>query len=228
MFDLSFRLSVIAALVPFGARVCDIGTDHGYLPVFLAKNSKVKSVIATDVKEKPLLNAKKNIEKSGAKGIELRLCDGLSGINKDEVDTVVIAGMGGEVIAKILSGCQWLKTKPCPNLILQPTTSAEFLRRWLVENNFQIKTEQAVLENGKLYSVMSVVYTDKEYKVNQVFYYVGKIDPKTYEGKLYIEKQQKRFSKCALALENIPSKQTDYLYNKKLSQELLLLIKTED
>ena len=106
---LSRRLKTIATLVPFGARVCDIGTDHAILPVFLSENTLVKSIIATDVREKPLKNAKENIERSGVANIKLRLCDGFSGINPDEFDTAVIAGMGGEVISGIISRAEMLK-----------------------------------------------------------------------------------------------------------------------
>jgi tRNA (adenine22-N1)-methyltransferase len=71
---LSLRLALISALVPPGARVCDIGTDHGYLPIELIKRGDIKSVIATDIREKPLASAEKNIKAAGVSGITLRLC----------------------------------------------------------------------------------------------------------------------------------------------------------
>lgn len=159
---LSRRLKTIAALVPFGARVCDIGTDHAILPVFLSENTLVKSIIATDVREKPLKNAKKNIEKSGAANIELRLCDGFSCINPDEFDTAVIAGMGGEVVSGIISRAEMLKNAD-KLLILQPTTSPEILRKYLCDNGFVIETEIPLTDNGKIYSVMSVRYSVNTY-----------------------------------------------------------------
>ena len=103
MPTLSKRLSVIASLVPFGARVCDIGTDHAFLAIELMRTKRACSVIATDVNEKPLQKAKINVEKSEQSGITLRLCDGLEGVLPEEIDTVVIAGMGGEVISKPFS-----------------------------------------------------------------------------------------------------------------------------
>ena len=102
MSALSKRLSVIASLVPSGARVCDIGTDHAYLGIELIKSGKAISVIACDINEKPLLKAKANIEKSGVNGIELRLQDGLAGIKPGDADCIVIAGIGA------VSGWQWL------------------------------------------------------------------------------------------------------------------------
>ena len=102
MNNLSLRLSTIASLVPKGAFVCDVGTDHGFLPIFLMESGKARGVIATDINEKPLKKAKENLKKTGTEGITLRLCDGLSGIKKGDADTVIIAGMGGEVISGIL------------------------------------------------------------------------------------------------------------------------------
>ena len=125
----SKRLSVIASLVPVGARVCDVGTDHGYLSIELIKSGVAASVIATDINEKPLNRAKSNAEKSGFQ-IDLRLCDGLVGISPSEVDTVIIAGMGGEVISGIIERGEKV-AKSVSLLLLQPTTSPEALREFL-------------------------------------------------------------------------------------------------
>ena len=147
---LSLRLALISALVPHGARVCDIGTDHGYLPIELIKRGDIKSVIATDIRKMPLASAEKNIKAAGVGGITLRLCDGLEGIAQNEVDTVITAGMGGEVIASILARSAIPTASPAPLLILQPTTSPEFLRQFLCENGFEIISDTALCENAKL------------------------------------------------------------------------------
>jgi tRNA (adenine22-N1)-methyltransferase len=212
MNNLSLRLKTIASLVPNGARVCDVGTDHAYLPIFLKQSGIASSVIATDLNQKPLENAKSNIENSGVTDISLRLCDGLSGVTALEVDTVIIAGMGGEVIVGILKNCEWAKTKD-KTYILQPTTSAEVLREFLCADGFEIITETPLSENGKLYSVMTVKFAGEIRERNESFYYVGKI-PTTADGILYLKKQQKRVGDCMKAIENIPHKQTDYLKNK--------------
>ena len=136
---LSVRLSAIADYVKKGAFVCDVGTDHGYLAVHLMKSGVAKRVIATDINAKPLANAQKNIEKSEVFGIELRLCDGLGGVNRGEADTVIIAGMGGEVISGILERGASIVREKNITLFLQPTTSPVFLRRYLCENGFSIK-----------------------------------------------------------------------------------------
>lgn len=216
MPDLSLRLSTIASLVPNGARVCDVGTDHGYLAIHLKAGGKVKSIIAADINPLPLQNAAKNIEKAGATGIELRLCDGLSGIKPNEADTVIIAGMGGEVISGIIERGFSVAKQRDKTLILQPTTSPEALRKFLLTNGFEIIKEVPILENSKLYSVMLVKYSGKTYENKEYFYYVGKVSPLEKVGLMYIEKQQKRCFDCADALKNIPEKQEDYLYYKNV------------
>ena len=209
MKSLSLRLETIASLVPNGTRVCDIGTDHGYLSIYLKSHNIAKSVIATDLNQKPLMNAQKNILSSGVSGIELRLGSGLSPINQTEVDTIIIAGMGGEVIANILEDCSWIKNDNL-TLILQPTTSADDLRRFLCNNGFEIQSETPVNENQKLYSVMVVKFTGNIKKYPEHFYYIGMLTTETEAGLLYIKKQQKILLKCINSLENIPSKQEIY------------------
>ena len=208
MQNLSKRLKTIASLVPNGARVCDIGTDHGYLSIYLKLNNIAKNVIACDLNQKPLNTAQKNIENFGIKDIDLRLSDGFSNINPDEIDSAVIAGMGGEVISKILENCDWIKNKNYL-LILQPTTSADFLRRFLTQKGFEIETETPVSENGKLYSVMTVRFKNLKQKYPEYYYYIGSISPETSQGFLYIEKQKNIILKCINSLKNIPSKQEE-------------------
>lgn len=217
---LSKRLTLISALVPNGARVCDIGTDHGYLPIELAKRGDIKSIIATDIREKPLAGAEKNIKAAGVRGISLRLCDGLSGISSGDADTVIIAGMGGEVISSILEHSPLPSSAPAPLLILQPTTSPEYLRRFLCENGFEIISDTALCENGKLYSVMTAQYMGVLCDFPEEFFYCGKVDPETADGKKYIEKQYLRLKRCADALESVNGKQKDCEHYKKLSDAI--------
>ncbi len=210
----SIRLSLIADLVPNGAKVADIGTDHGYLAIELIKSGKAKSVIASDIGEKPLENAKKNIEKANVSGISLRLCDGLKGYKTDEVDTVIIAGMGGEVISGILSRNEDFIKDTEKIFILQPTTSPEFLRKYLLKTGFKILSETPIYENNKLYSVLLVRFTGKILNETPGYYYIGEVIPNTQAGLLYIEKQKNRCFECLAALENIKKKQNEYNFYK--------------
>ncbi len=222
MINLSLRLKTIASLVPLGARVCDVGTDHALLPIYLKQSGIAKTVIATDLNKKPLENAAKNIEEYGVSDISLRLCDGLSAVSRDEADTVIIAGMGGEVMTAILSSCKWIKSKEI-TLVLQPTTSAEILRKYLLDNGFEIESETPLCDNKKLYSIMLARFKNNTTKLQPWFYYIGKIEP-LGDGVLYIKKQQKRVFNCMKALENIEDKQNEFQFYRSINDRLLKIL----
>lgn len=108
LFQLDPRLSLCASFVPAGAKLADIGTDHGYLPIWLAKTGRVIHAVAADLRPGPLERAKENVRKYQVEDIvELRLSDGLQAFLPEEADFIVIAGMGGEVIASILGAAPW-------------------------------------------------------------------------------------------------------------------------
>ena len=151
---ISKRLLCCAALVPDGARLADIGTDHGYLPIWLLEHNKISHAIAADLRVHPLRAARVNAAKFAAnERMELRLSNGLSGIGPDEADTIVCAGMGGDLIVEILAACPWLHDAPY-TLILQPQSAGQELRRWLGENGFAIECEQLVQDGKFLYTVL--------------------------------------------------------------------------
>ena len=220
MLNISQRISTIASLVPLGARVCDIGTDHAYLPIYLLESDIAKYVIATDINKKPLLNAKRNLEKLKLNNYELRLCDGAANIKKGEADTFVIAGMGGEVISGIIERSLSLFTNPEVTVILQPTTSPEHLRSFLLNNGFAIKKEVAINENKKLYSVMLVNFCGIKNEASNLFAFIGLLSPKGDAAKLYIEKQYNRCLKCAKALKGNNEKQKEYLFYKETCEQI--------
>ncbi|MCM1529373.1 MAG: Nif3-like dinuclear metal center hexameric protein [Alistipes sp.] len=147
------RLKQCAEQILGWGTVCDVGTDHGLLAVELIKTGKCKKVIASDINHGPLEAARKNVEASGlSEQIELVMSDGLQKINPEQISDIVIAGMGGETIVKILEECPFdLFTI---NLVLQPMTKQEVVREWLIEHDFSVY-EKGVEDNGRLYSVMS-------------------------------------------------------------------------
>lgn len=148
------RLRLLADLVPQGARLADIGTDHGYLPVWLMQQGRIASAIAADIGPEPLAHARRTAEEYGA-ALDLRLCDGLRGIAPHEADTVVMAGMGGETIIHILTDSSWPRDSGC-TLLLQPQTKVELLRRWISENGYVCRDERLVWDKGKLYVVLQM------------------------------------------------------------------------
>lgn len=165
--DLSPRLAAIAALVPPGAKVADVGTDHAYLPVWLLLSGRIQSAVASDVNEGPLQRGRETARTYGvAEKIAFRRCDGLSGIAPQETDTVIIAGMGGDLMARILEAAPWTHQV---QLILQPMSSQEVLRRWLFEHGYAVQRESLAREGKKFYSILtatggtSVAYTPGEF-----------------------------------------------------------------
>lgn len=153
---ISKRLLCCASMVQSGSRVADIGTDHGYLGIYLLQSGAARHVIACDLRKDPLENARRNAKLFGVDGeMELRLSDGLEKILPDEVDTVVMAGMGGDLIQKILSQCPWRKREGL-QFILQPQSAGNALRRWLCEDGFEIQREEPVQDGHFLYTVMDI------------------------------------------------------------------------
>ena len=153
---ISKRLLCCASMVTPGSRVADIGTDHGYLGIYLLQTGAARHVIACDLRKDPLENARRNAKLFGVDGaMELRLSDGLEKILPDEVDTVVMAGMGGDLIQKILSQCPWRKREGL-QFILQPQSAGNVLRRWLCEDGFEIQREEPVQDGHFLYTVMDI------------------------------------------------------------------------
>lgn len=223
MIILSERLRLIEKLVPEGAAVCDVGTDHAYLPASLVRGGRVRSVIATDLREKPLQNARENLSRLGINGVELRLCDGLAAVGREETDTVIIAGMGGEVIAGIISRAPWLCDSTV-TLILQAMTSCEALRDYLAENGFVIEQEPTLTENGKVYSVIVARYDGKAREISPVYRYVGGIRYESPSNKAYIEKQYRRLNACAVSLEGVDGQRDRYQEYKTAAEGILRLM----
>ena len=149
------RLRLLADMVPEGARLADVGTDHGYLPVFLLQKGRIAGAIASDIVPGPLQHARQTATEYEVEGIDFRLCPGLDAIGAEEADTIVIAGMGGETIRDILRAAPWAADGH-HTLLLQPMTKVELLRGWLRENGYSCTEERLVQDKGKLYVILSV------------------------------------------------------------------------
>lgn len=149
------RLMAIAGLVSPGAKLADIGTDHGYLPAYLVQSGKISTAIAGEVNDGPYRSACAVIERFGlARQVTVRFGDGLAVLSPGEADTVVIAGMGGATIVDILSAQP--EVVACVNqLILQPMAAGSAVRKWLAANRWRIDDELLVEDDGKLYEIIS-------------------------------------------------------------------------
>ena len=166
--ELTPRLQILADWVPQGARLADIGTDHGYLPVWLSVRGRIASAIASDLRKGPLEHAKETGRSYGAEHIDYRLGNGLAGIQAEETDVIVIAGMGGENIASILEAAPWT-AEGNHTLLLAPHTKAEELRRFLMDNGYKILREKLVYDRGTIYPVMEVMAGYMELSLGQLW-----------------------------------------------------------
>lgn len=147
------RLACMAALVPQGARLADVGTDHGKLPLSLLLEGRVASAIGSDIGEGPLAHAARNAQEHGV-SLSLRLAPGLDAVRPEECDTVSIAGMGGQTIAEILQAAPWT-ADGSHLLLLQPMTMVYELRRWLWSHGYAIERETVCREGRRQYVILS-------------------------------------------------------------------------
>ena len=221
MNGLSERLSLIMSFIPKGSSVCDVGCDHGYLSAALYLSGGFSRITATDIGEKPLTNARKNFQKLGVEGVELILSDGLSKVGKEKAQCVVIAGMGGDVISGIIDRCPY---KNEVSFVLQPMTNSKVLRLYLAEKGFRIQKEQAIAENGKIYSVMLCRFGGASYVLEDFQKYIGILKPDNPTNIAYIKKQYNICEKCAFALQNIPEKEAEYKEYISAKQEIAKLL----
>lgn len=169
--ELSKRLKAVAELVTPGQKIADIGTDHAYIPIWLVEEKRAVSAIAMDINQGPLAKAKENIELHGLSSyIETRLSDGMKKLCPNEADSVIIAGMGGGLVMKILED---VKEKPLGirEWILQPQSELRRVREYLLVSGYQVIAEDMVLDEGKFYPMMKVIRGEKEsYREEELCY----------------------------------------------------------
>ena len=190
LFKLDERLMSCAEFVRENSKIADVGTDHAYLPIYLIKTGKIQHAIASDIRKGPLLNAEKNLDKYHLLDkVDLRLSDGLEKIKKEEVDDIIIAGMGGEIIVNILSKVDWIKDIN-KRLILQPMSMEEKVRKFLYKEKFKIIGEKITISENKIYNVMCAEFCGKDYEITELYPYIGFLENNlTEETKIYINKK---------------------------------------
>ena len=148
-------------MVTPGSVLADIGTDHGYVPISLVQRKKIKKAIAMDVNKGPLQRAKEHIQEFQLEDyIETRLSDGVKKLEVGEVDSILMAGMGGDLVIRIIKeGMEVCRS--VNELVLQPQSELGKVRKFLRENNFEIVDEDMIIEDGKYYPMMKVVPVDE-------------------------------------------------------------------
>jgi tRNA (adenine22-N1)-methyltransferase len=200
---LKARLSAIAAMVPAGSVVADIGTDHGYVPVFLIESGKVWRAVASDVRIGPIEKARDVIDKHGLEDrIETRLGDGLDVLRSGEVDVVVLAGMGGMLIKDLLEAGEAV-LEGIKRLVLQPMNAQEVVREWLSSNGYEITDEVLALERDRIYQIIAAVPGIKP--IEDPFYFeIGKklIEKKHPLLPYFLEKKEREYENIIKGLES--------------------------
>lgn len=177
LFQLGPRLALCASLVREGKALCDVGTDHGYLPIWLLKAGRIPRALACDINQGPLDAARRDGAKYEAgDALSFRLSDGLRKVSPEEAEDVVIAGMGGELILRIVGETPWLRDQD-KRLILQPMSSVPELRLGLAELGFAVLQEEAVEEGTKVYSAFAAEYTGRPEETGPLYPFLGKLRP---------------------------------------------------
>lgn len=171
---MNLRLNSLAAMVDNGDRIADIGTDHAYLPIELIKSGKITYAIASDIAKGPLDNAKKDVQEASLENqIDIRLGAGLSTVSvQDQIDTVIIAGMGGKLITQILDDA-WQNKLRFKSLVLEPNVGECGVRKWLTEHSYKITAEQIIAESGHIYELIKAIKSQKKSNLSAAELYFG-------------------------------------------------------
>ncbi len=206
---LSKRLTTIASLVPAGSRVADVGTDHGYTPIYLVKNGVAVSAIAMDVRSGPLSRAADHVREYGLEDrIELRLSDGLQALHAGEADTVIISGLGGPLMIDILTRGQQV-AQTVDTFVLSPQSDIPGVRVYLREHGYRIDKEVFLKDEGKYYTVMVVTHgvSRPGRYIDDLFgkELLDRADPVLRE---YLEKEAARYRQLIPGLESAAREET--------------------
>ncbi|MCL2579444.1 MAG: class I SAM-dependent methyltransferase [Oscillospiraceae bacterium] len=200
------RLLALAGIIRPGGVVADIGADHGHLICYLIETGIAVRGFACDIGAGPLAAAAKTVAHRGLEDkIELRQTDGLQGLPLEKIDDIVIAGMGGELIAEILAAAPGAKTERL-HFILQPMSKAERLRAALYRMGYAIKQEVAVQSGGFVYTVLSAGYTGRCREVDELFAWTGLLpEENSSDSRALLASIARRLTKTAAGLAGTPS-----------------------
>lgn len=222
--QLSKRLQAVAELVTPGNCLADVGTDHGYIPIWLYEQGRIPSGIAMDLREGPLNRAKENIRQHGLQaGLKTRLSDGLEKLQPGEADSIVIAGMGGMLVVRILTEGQALLDS-VQELILQPQSDPDAVREYLHRAGFRIVSENMVFEDGKYYPIMKAVHgqsTDDR----RVWYLYGRLllESRHPVLKSYLDKEHDGCRKLMEKLGQASTQSARRRYEELLQKQRLIV-----
>ena len=218
------RMETIYGMVRRGVTVCDVGTDHAIIPIELVKNCLCPSAIATDISAPSLEKGIRNIKKAGcADKIKTYCTNGTLSVPLENKMDFIIAGMGGELIVKIISQDERLKNSDF-RFILQPMTRAEELRSFLAEYGFKMLSESKAEGDGRVYAVINACYTGEKYSLNSTETLFGVTPAPQNELEIrYAEKEEKRLNAKLIGLENSDTEAS--IAEKERTKQLLTTVR---
>lgn len=212
---LSQRMLKIVNFVETGTKILDVGTDHGYIPIYLVENGISKNVIASDISKKSLEKTIRKVKhKKLEEYIDVRLGDGLNVIEPNEVDGVIMAGMGGILIEEILEKSKDI-TDTIDYLIFQPMIGSKELRQYLNKNSFKIVDEELAKDKDKFYEIIYAKRGEGDLKDNIDFELSKKLIEKKHPllGS-FLEYKIKKYSKILEGLKYKASYKSKKRYNE--------------
>ena len=219
--ELSKRLQAVADLVSHGLVIADVGTDHGYIPIYLVQTGKSEKAFAMDVNEGPLLRAKAHIAEQGmSEKIQVRLSDGVRALLPGECDGVVVAGMGGALAIKIMEEGENI-FRDLKEFVLQPQSELTKVRQYLFENDYCVIAEDMVLEDGKFYPMMKVTNgKSPAYSLVELRYGKRLLEQKHPVLLRYLEKEVQAKENI---LQNLKSESGEHIHKRmrELEEEIL-------
>ena len=203
--ELSKRLKRIAEHVDKCESVADIGTDHGYIPIYLVKEGICKKAIASDINKGPIEKAKVNVAFEGVSNkIKCLLGPGLNPLKVGEVNGVILAGMGGNLTRDILLA-DMDKVKKYDFIILQPAQNPEVLREFLYKNDYEIIDEDLIKDEGRFYELFKVKYNENSEKLvfeDELYYEVSPL-LREKNHSLFKEFREEKINRCETILSFI-------------------------
>lgn len=234
MIQISNRLQEAAAMVTPGNMLADVGTDHGYVPIYLVQKGVIPGAIAMDINKGPLERAREHIGQNGLGDyIQTRLSDGVAALQVGEADAILVAGMGGGLVTHILEEGMDV-CKNAKELILQPQSELQNVRVYLREHGFAIVEERMVLEDGKYYPMMKVTYkgendcklSEKKVKLYQMI--EDKYGPLLLREQntvllQYLQKEEMLYRNIRSELQKLPASEKIAARLAEVEQELVYI-----
>lgn len=224
-------MKAVSSMVTPGNILADIGTDHGYVPIALVQGKKIPKAIAMDVNKGPLQRACEHIAECQLEDyIETRLSDGVKELKVGEVDTILIAGMGGELVIRILSEGKEV-CRSAKELVLQPQSELEKVRTFLRDEKYKLVDEDMVIEDGKYYPMMKVVPVEEDTfwdvipeEAIRACYMYGPMLLKNGNPSLrkFLVKQHKQLHKILKELDKQPESEAILNRRKEVADEISL------